>query len=114
MATKKAAATEDKKATAPKPAASKDAKDIAKKASAGKSKVNTNLYKLSADAAKVKTPEELRLHEGSARYKCMAMALGAAKKFPKGIPFAEFEKVAGDQAAQAVKVLGVVGHLAVA
>jgi len=91
------------KPVAEKAAAKPAAKPVAEKA-ATKRPALAAAYKLTEKSEKCKTPEELRLHEGSTRYKLMAHMLTAkAARTAKGVPLAELQELLGDDTSIAIK-----------
>lgn len=88
------------KADDKKPAAA--AKEKGGKAAEKAAKVLTGAYVLNGKAATVKTPEELRLHDGSSRYKLMAFMFAQASKHKNGVPV---EKIVAEMGADAAYAL---------
>jgi hypothetical protein len=108
-----APAADDKK----KAKATKGAKALAGKAEAkakkakGRDGLTDSTFTLGKAVGKAKTPEELRMHEGSARYKVMEYVLGSKKA---SFAYEDIEKVAGEQALQSISLCVKKGYLAVA
>lgn len=103
------------KAADAKPEAGKaaDAKPEKKKGTRKGAIDITGPFKVAGDAVKAKTPEELRLHEGSARHKLMTYVFANAKaKGAKGFTLEELTKVTGDQTKQALTGMVKYGFLA--
>jgi len=70
---------------------------------AGKERVDlTGPFKLTEVAAKAKTPEALRLHEGSSRHTLMAFVFEKAAKGKKQFTIEELTEAVGDQVRQAL------------
>jgi hypothetical protein len=97
-------------AAKPTPAAEKLAEKAAEKTKKAKGRSDiTGPFVLGTAVGKAKTPEELRMHEGSARYKLMAFALSSKKsKFT----MEDFEAQCGDQTLQSVTLCIKKGYLA--
>lgn len=62
----------------------------------------TGPFKLSDEAAKAKTPEELRLHEGSSRFTLMQHIISNSKGKKVSFTVDELKEVCGDQTKQAL------------
>jgi len=93
------------KVTKVEPAPEKEAvKKVVKAArEAGKERVDlTGPFKLTEVAAKAKTPEALRLHEGSSRHTLMAFVFEKAAKGKKQFTIEELTEAVGDQVRQAL------------
>lgn len=109
----KKAAAEPAPAKASKKAANGAAEAPAKKAK-GLPKVSLEgPFKLTGDAVKIKSADELKLHEGSARHKLVSHMISNGSKKPKGFTLDELTAVAGDQTRQALTVgikLGYIGQ----
>jgi len=113
----KKAADADKTKTADKKAAKSDAGKTkasgeakASKADEKRSKILSGAYVLNGKAATVKTPEELRLHEGSARYKLMEFMFANAGKQKNGVPVQKLVDLLGDDAAYAIQSMSKTGY----
>jgi hypothetical protein len=105
-AAKKEAAEKAKKEAAEKKAAEKaaaDAKKLADKAAKKKAADLTGNYIADGQALKVKTTEELGMHEDSVRTKVLAAVM--ASKAKNGVDYAKLEAVAGDKTRGAVAYL---------
>lgn len=79
-------------------------------AAARTAKVLTGAYVLNGKSLTVKSPEELRLHEGSARYKLMAFMFAQAPKHKNGVPVEKIVTELGDEAAYAITSMTKTGY----
>lgn len=93
-------AAPDKKAAAKPSAAAEKVAEKAKK-KVGTPKVIVGPFEVGPKVGKAKTPEELRMHEGSARYVLMAHVLSSKKTKHT---FEELQAVVGEQCAQAINL----------
>lgn len=96
------------KADDAKPAAGK--KKEGGKAAEKAAKVLTGAYVLNGKSTTVKSPEELRLHEGSSRYKLMAFMFAQAPKHKNGVPVEKIVAEMGGDAAYALTSMTKTGY----